>query len=298
MSRYTERAENIARLLDVTYRMSLLPREDSQQYWGAALGISGLEKKYREKYENINGQDVMRFMALDDDNFSSIRSCLRAARENAHSVRGTVTSEIWETLNATWIAMRDKSPELGSNDIGDFFDWVKYRSHLARGVVSGTMLQDEAFHFIRLGTFLERSDNTARILDVRYDDLAPKPSPDMDYYEWGALLRSVSAFEVYRKVYHDVITPSRVAELLILSDQMPRSLHSCMTAVHEILDKVGNDRSGETQRLAGKLHAALHYGVMEDIISMGLHEYLTQFLEQTSELGNRIGADFLVPVDR
>jgi uncharacterized alpha-E superfamily protein len=295
MARYTERAENIARLLDVTYRMSLLPRNEDRGYWGAALGINGLEPMFRERYGAITGDAVVRFMALDDHP-ASIRGCLRAARENAHAVRGTLTSETWETANQTWIEMRDMpSKQLSGSDLARFFEWVKFRSHLSRGVTVGTMLQDDAFHFIRLGTFLERADNTARILDVKYDELAPQPQPGMDYYEWGALLRSVSAFEIYRKVYRDVITPTRVAELLILRDDMPRSLHACLNTVHEILGLIANKQSGETSRRAGALHAALHYGRMEDIFAKGLHEYLTDFLERTADLGGRISADFLVP---
>jgi len=173
---------------------------------------------------------------------------------------------------------------------------VKFRSHLSRGVTVGTMLRDEAFQFVRLGTFLERADNTSRILDVRYDELAPPPQPGMEYYEWGALLRSVSAFEIYRRVYRDVITPARVAELLILRVDMPRSLHACMDEVYPILRAISNSQSAETERLAGELHAQLRFGRMEDIFRRGLHHWITEFLERTADLGNRIGADFLVPV--
>jgi uncharacterized alpha-E superfamily protein len=298
MARYTERAENVARLLDVTYRMSLLPRHDAVGYWGAALSINGLDAAYRRKYGSFGAHDVLRYMVLDEENPSSIRTCLRAARENAHAVRGTLTSEMWETLNATWLEMRDTPvAQLQGSEVSRFFEWVKFRSHQSRGVLVGTMLQDEAFHFARLGTFLERADNTARILDVKYDELAPQPQPGNEYYEWGALLRSVSAFEIYRKVFRDVITPARVAELLILRDDMPRSLHACLNAVHEILAIISNGQSRETERRAGELHAQLHYGRMEEIFHEGLHRFLTRFLERTGDLGNRISADFLVPVN-
>ena len=298
MSRYTERAENVARLLDVTYRMSLLPRNETRGYWGAALSANGIEAPYRDKYGAFDALNVVRFMVLDEDNVSSIRACLRAARENAHAVRGTITSETWETLNSTWIEMRDmRLSQLQGSGLTTFFEWVKFRSHLSRGVTVGTMLRDEAFQFIRLGTFLERADNTSRILDVKYDELAPQPQPGMEYYEWGALLRSVSAFEIYRRVYRDVITPARVAELLILRVDMPRSLHACMEEVYPILCTIANSQSGETERVAGELHAQLRFGRMEEIFRCGLHTWLTAFLERTSDLGNRIGADFLVPVN-
>jgi uncharacterized alpha-E superfamily protein len=300
MARYTERAENIARLMEVSYRMSL-QMHGGGGYWGAALGITGLEAAYSAKHGAINANDVLRFMGTDFGNPSSILSCLKSARENCHAVRGTVTSEVWETINTTWLEARASATALTQADVSGseltkYFEWVKFRSHLSRGVTVGTMLQDEAFHFIRLGTFLERADNTARLLDVKYDDLAPAEDPRNEYYEWGALLRSLSSFEIYRKVYRDVITPNRVAELLILRDDMPRSLHACMKEVDQILGLVANARSGETRRMAGRVYSRLRYGRIDDILSVGLHDYLTDFLNNTADLGNRIAQDFLVPM--
>ena len=222
----------------------------------------------------------------------------RLARENAHAVRGTLTTEMWETLNATWLEAKEKSFEqlLGAG-IGDYFEWVKMRSSLSRGTTLGTLLQDEAFHFIRLGTLLERADNTARILDVKYHVLRSHGDEGAtDFYEWGALLRSVSAFEVYRKVYRDVITPDRVAELLILNKDMPRSLHFCLNGVIKVLDLIANRQSGETARQTGLLHAQLHYGRIEDILALGLHEWLTDFMDRIYLLGDGISKDFLVPM--
>jgi len=180
--------------------------------------------------------------------------------------------------------------------IGDFFEWVKMRSSLTRGTTLGTLLQDESYNFIRIGTLLERADNTARILDVKYHVLRPHDEGATDFYEWGALLRSVSAFEVYRKVYRDVITPDRVAELLILHKDMPRSLHFCMNGVIKNLDLIANRQSGETARQAGLLHAQLHYGRIEDILELGLHEWLTDFMDRIYMLGDGISKDFLVPM--
>ncbi|MDT8991500.1 alpha-E domain-containing protein [Curvibacter sp. APW13] len=301
MSRYTERAENIARMLEVSYRMSLQTPGTQAGYWGAALGINGLEEAYRAQYGVITGPNVLRFMTLDLGNPSSILSCLRAARENCHAVRGTVTSEVWETINTTWLDARESVQNhlhgsVQGSELTKFFEWVKFRSHLSRGVTVGTMLQDEAFHFARLGTFLERADNTARLLDVKFDELAPQSSASAEYYEWSALLRSVSAFEIYRKVYRDAITPQRVAELLILREDMPRSLHACMKEVHHILTLIANSRSQETLRLAGALYSRLRYSRIEDISERGLHDMLTRFLNITSDLGNRIAQDFLLPM--
>ena len=301
MSRYIERAENLARLLDVTWQMSLVPQplEAANQNWNAIIALNSLEEAFKAKYTAVNAENVLRFMVSDTDNYASIHSCLRMARENAHAVRGTITTEMWETLNSTWLEAREKTFEqLYNAGIADFFEWVKMRSSLSRGTTLGTLLQDESFHFIRLGTLLERADNTARILDVKYHVLQPHGEEEgaTDFYQWGALLRSVSAFEVYRKAYRDVITPERVAELLILRDDMPRSLHFCMNGVVKNLDLIANSLSEETQRQAGLLHAQLHYARVDDILEHGLHEWLVDFMDRIYLLGNGISKDFLVPM--
>ena len=215
MARFTERAENLARLLDVTHQMSLVPQSPAaaNQNWGAILALNSLEDAFARSYDQVNAENVLRFMVCDPNNISSITSCLRAARENAHAVRGTLTAETWESCNLTWIELRDQQFEqILSAGVGEFFEWVKLRSALTRGVTFGTMLQDEALHFIRLGGLIERADNTARILDVKYHVLRTNGDEDTtDFYQWGALLRSLSAFEVYRKVYRDAITPARVS---------------------------------------------------------------------------------------
>ena len=308
MSRYTERAENTARMLNVSYDTSMLPMrpEDAMRSWQGVLSISELIPAYQARYGAITRDNVLHFMAADETNPASIVSCLRAARENARAVRGALTTEVWETQNQTWLALRKQLQEGAvAKDPAQFFEWVKYRSHLSRGVVLGTMLQDEAFNFLRLGTFLERADNTARLLDVRFHALqrdyhgvetVRKGAQQFDFYHWSALLRSVSAFEVYRKVYRDVITPERVAELLVLRADMPRSLARCMKEVYANLCQVRNQRSAETERRAGELEASLRFARIENIVSSGMHDYLTQFIERLYDLGNRIADDFLVPV--
>jgi uncharacterized alpha-E superfamily protein len=301
MSRYTERAENLVRLLDVTWQMSFVPQSQqaANQNWNAVLVLNSLEELFAGKYGNaVNGENVLRFMITDADNPASIFSCILSARENAHAVRGTITAEMWETLNAIWIELRGQSYEkIAAAGISEFFEWVKVRSALSRGVTIGTLLQDEAFNFIRLGTLLERADNTARLLDVKYHVLHGDEDDEgaTDFYQWGALLRAVSAFEVYRKSYRDVITPARVAELLILEERMPRSLLFSMKGVLKNLNLIANGHSGETQRRAGLLHAELHYGRIEEILERGLHEFLSDFMDRIYDLGNRISKDFLIP---
>jgi uncharacterized alpha-E superfamily protein len=229
-------------------------------------------------------------------------SCLSAARENARAVRGTLTTEVWETQNQTWQEVKRmiKTGEF-EKDPAQFFEWVKFRSHLSRGVTVGTMLMDEALHFMRLGTFLERADNTARLVDVKFHAVqsdffgtASEKDQEYDFYHWSAILRSVSGFEVYRKVYRDVIKPERVAELLILRADMPRSLHASLNEVVNNLTLVANDPTGETHRRAGKLCAELKYGRIDEILATGLHAYLTQFLDRVNDLGAHISREFLV----
>jgi uncharacterized alpha-E superfamily protein len=303
MARYTERAENTARMLDVRVQYSLMPQTATaaMQGWRTVLGVSELEPAFDAKYSALTQKEVIDFMVRDPGNPSSIASCLTGARENARAVRGTLTTEVWETQNTTWLNLKDhlKSGMLERNP-GQFLEWVKHRSHLSRGVTLGTMLQDEALNFIRLGTFLERADNTARILDVKFlaadmMESGKESGIHREFYYLAALLRSVSAFEVYRKVYRDTITPARVADLLILQAKMPRSLAACMAAVVANLGDISNDLSRDTERFAGKLHAALQFALIEDILEQGLHDYLTSFLAAIEELGNRISRDFLIP---
>ena len=199
MSRYTERAENTARMLNVSYEMSLLPQsaDAAQAGWEGLLSISELIPAYTARHGEVTPANVLEFMVRDGNNPSSILSCLRAARENARAVRGALTTEVWETQNQTWLELhRQLEGGAFERDPGQFFEWVKYRSHLSRGVVLGTMLQDEAFHFLRMGTFLERADNTARLLDVKFhavkNDFFGRPSDrnqESDFYHWSAILR-------------------------------------------------------------------------------------------------------------
>ncbi|KPF51043.1 hypothetical protein D621_12355 [beta proteobacterium AAP51] len=316
MARYMERAENTARMLDVNYQTSLLPQSaaEAEQGWRGLLSISELTWSFSQKYTEVTPGNVMNFMVRDEANPSSIVSCLRAARENARAVRGALTTEVWETQNQTWLEfmrlLKDSSFE---RDPSSLFEWVKFRSHLSRGVTVGTMLQDEALHFLRIGTFLERADNTARLLDVKFQALAggdyfgpadggvpPRDGPatpqEIDFYHWSAILRSVSGFEIYRKVYRNVIRPEKVAELLILRPDMPRSLAACMNDLGANLEMVANQHSSETLRRAGRLRADLKYGRIDEILATGLHAYLTQFLDRVNDIGVGISRDFLVPM--
>jgi uncharacterized alpha-E superfamily protein len=300
MSRYIERAESLARLVDAHYRMSMLPHSGDTltESLQATMKALHMFEAYGERHETIDPRTVFEFLSLDRDYSGSIFSCLRAARENARAVRGSLTSELWVTLNSTWLDARDFSAHREPHaDIGQFVEWVKERSHLTRGVTIGTMLRDEAFHFTRIGAFLERADSTARILTAHQHDLRPDADAVSvpDPFQWSVLLRALSAFEIYRRVYREVITPFKVAQLLILRDDMPRSLLRCCKEVYQNLKAVSNQQSAETLRRAGEMHASLYFTRMEDIMALGVPVFLEQFLARTRDLGDRIASDFLVP---
>jgi len=299
MARYIERAENMARVLDVTYRMSLVPNaaESEDGLWQPPVRIAGDVTAFEHDYGSYNAANVMHYLALDERNPSSIVSTLDSARENARAVRVAMSSEMWENVNSLWLELRGRIKKgLTEADLGEFCDWVKSRSHLFRGVTFGTMLRDDGYKFVRLGTFIERADNTARLLDVKYHLLLPSEEEvggAVDYYEWSSLLRSVSSFEAYQKVFRDTIEPWKVAELLVLRDDMPRSLHACFDEITPILERLCGARGWECLRQAGELHARLHYGRMEDIFQEGLHEFLHDFVIHNNHLGTEIQRTFL-----
>jgi len=298
MSRFMERAENMARLLGVTSNVVLCSSPETQeQNLLAPLTITGSTDSYFTRHKTTSLPALIDFMALDAENPVSIWTCVKSARDNAHAVRWQITSEMWETLNSTWIDMQSfRRSHVTGLEATRFFDWVKERSHLFRGVTYGTIMRGEAFNFSRLGTFIERADATARILDVKYNILLPRIEDvggALDYYQWAALLKSVSSFETYRTIYRDQILPINVAELLILDRRMPRSLAACLEQIDQALSRVDGQNDQPAKRLAGELQARLVHGDIEEIFSSGLHEYLTQFLEDMSELGQRIQRAYL-----
>ncbi|MFC3533010.1 alpha-E domain-containing protein [Vogesella facilis] len=292
MSRYMERAENLARLLDVTHSLSLLPQSRGGADIAAALATTGALDACRARHPALAPGDVLHFMTFDAANPASIISCLKYARENAHAVRGKITGEMWESINASWLEARQMASE--GRPLAGFFDWVKERSHLFRGTTYGTIQRNDAFSFIRLGTFLERADNTARLIDVKshlvgheLDDSAA------DFYLWGALLRSLGAFEAYHELYRDSLSARRVAELLILRPDVPRSLRACVDEIAELLPRIQGDTGHRAKRLAATLHAELSYDQIDSILAGGLHAYLTQFLSQIHALGAAVHGAYL-----
>jgi len=316
MARYTERAENTARMLDVNHQTSLLPQpaEFLEQSWKKLLTISKLETLFLEKYDVVTRENVLDFMIYETSNPSSIVSCLFAARENARVIRGKITSEAWETQNTTWLELQRILESRNQTDPSRLLEWVKHRCHLFRGVMHGTMLKNEAFYFMNVGTLLERADNTARILETKYEgQVALKAlgkgkegkegkSVDgtdgnfFDFYHWAALLRSVSAFEIYRQIYSDQVSPKKVAQLLIFNKQMPRSLVCCVNELIPLIAEMKNQQSKEIERLLGKLKASLDYSDIDEVFSQGLEEFIKEFLERINHIADEFSNAYLIPL--
>jgi uncharacterized alpha-E superfamily protein len=297
MARYVERAENLARLLASTYHMSLLPASsgDASQQWEAPLQLADGREDFESRFGEISPGNVLAYMALDPDNLSSIRSCIRLARENARATRPELTTEVWEGINSAYLELETMSyPKMVDQGFREFFDWVKERSHLFRGAIYGTMRRGDAFTFSRLGTFIERADNTARFLAIKWDMLSPagRPMAAEDYYRWGALLRAFSALKAYREVYSGIIEPRRVAELLVLRRDMPRSLFACTAEVHEILTKMRANAA--CTRLSEQINVRLQRHRIDGILRSGLPRFLNGFIARNNELHGMIGQEFML----
>lgn len=300
MSRYIERAENIARLTEVGYRIALTPdigsghREDWRSTLIAASGLNA----YFQQHDTITPELVQNFLLFDRGNPSSVRSCLETARNNARAVRTALTREMWEALNSTFIEFTAVKPnDLGSGKLPEFLDWVRQRSALFRGALLGTLLRDEGYHFSQLGAFVERADNTARILDVKYYVLLPSNETvggDLDAFQWETILRSVSAHRSYRHVYQDRYRPWNVAEFLILRPEMPRSLRFCYGWIERSLDGLsellGAPSPSNTQ--ARSALNDLKASSMDSIFQSGLHEFLSEFITRNNDISSQIATDF------
>lgn len=305
MARYVERAGNLARVMEVADRMSLMPSTNLEgpgtgSEWHSALITSGNEEGYLQKHELINGQQIQSYLLFDADNPSSVRSCFETARQNARMVRSNLTTEVWESINDTWLEFSKKSATpLDGNNLRSLFDWVRERSLQFHGAVIGTMLRDDAFAFTRMGTYLERGDNTARILDVKYHILLPDHAPvggTLDYYQWASILRAVAAHRSYRHLYCESYRPWLIAELLTLRVEMPRSLVACLGELRKHLVSLAEiyGHQQECHRLSGQMHAELAFGRIQDIFQQGLHEFLTSFIDRNYELNDQIHKDFLM----
>jgi uncharacterized alpha-E superfamily protein len=298
MSRYIERAENIARLLEVGYRIALLPREGHgrDEEWRSTLHSMGCERGYLGKHGKYDTAKVVDYVLFDADNPSSVYSCLASARRNARAQRTALTREMWESLNAAWLELSAIDPGAMAPDaLPPLLDWIKERSALFRGTLLNTILRNDTFFFSQLGTFVERADNTARILDVKYYVLLPHNElvgGEIDSVQWAAILRSVSAHRSYRWVYKDSYKPWRIADYLILNRQMPRSLRACYEEITQALVDLdafyGSPQA--PQELAAEMLREIAEGDMDAIFQSGLHEFLADFLARNNKLACEISA--------
>jgi uncharacterized alpha-E superfamily protein len=260
---------------------------------------SGCEESYFAANNEVTAQAAIHHLARDTDNPSSIVSCLDAARRNARAIRTAITADMWEAVNTAWIESRSfEDRDFAPDRLRRFLEYVKTHSLQFGGAVENTMLRREAFWFTRIGIHIERVDNTARILDVKYHVLLPEHSRvggGIDYYQWTAILRAVSALRSYHVMFRDRIHPWQVAELLLLRDEMPRSLASNFGSIVELLELLAraHGRRGEPHRLAGRIHAELRFGRIEDIFQFGLHEFLTKMIDDTDVLGQAISDHYL-----
>ncbi len=302
LARYVERAENMARLLDVAGRMTglALESEFNATEWHSAIVASGCADAFFERHERATPAEVIHYLVRDPENPSSIRACLDAARRNARAVRVALTSDMWEAINTTWIEMGTFDEDaLAVERIRPFLDWVKERSQLFGGAANTTMLRNDAYCFVRLGTSAERADNTARILDVKYHVLLPEHATvggTIDYYQWAAILRSISALRAYHWIYRDRVQPWLVAELLILRPEMPRSLASCLGEITRTLEFLADayGERGESDRLAGQIYSRLRFGRIKQVFDSGLHEFLDGFIAENAALGDEIAKQYLM----
>lgn len=301
LARYMERADYVARLLQVAGQMSAVRVDDDRSSeWESAIVASGCSAGYFERHDTVDEEQVIDFLAFDAANPSSIASCIETARRNARAVRTALTADMWEAVNGSWQELsdwRDGTMEPDRRD--DFLDWVKARVGLFHGVTANAMLRRDGFCFVRIGQFLERADNSARLLDVKYH--VRLPSVDdvggvVDYYQWLAILRVVGARRAYRVLYKAQVEPARVAELLIAREEFPRSLSFCYSQITQQLDAIRSQdphRTAEAKRQAHALHANLRHARVERIITGGLHEYLTDVIERTEVLGAEIAEGYL-----
>ena len=302
LSRYVERAEYLARILDATQRLSALPLAyvGTSNEWESAVLTAGCAGAFFKEYEEANEQNVTDFLAFSTSNSSSIRSCFELARSNARAVRTALTMEMWDAINGTWLELkRYGNGPTSREEFSRFLRWVQESSLRYDGSAYRTMLRNDAYWFSRLGVYVERADNTARILDVKYHLLLPdneRVGGPLDYFQWAAILRSVSALTSYHWVYRESLKPWLVADLLILKEEMPRSLASCYEAIVRNLDAIGGayGRQGPAQRQARGIRTRLQNSKMDGIFQRGLHEYIDEFITENNRVGSAITEQFLL----
>ena len=302
LARYVERAEYLARIMEVTHRLTTLPLAyvGSTNEWESAVATAGCAHAFSTYYQEANEETVTEFLCFSSANPSSIRNCFELARTNARAVRTALTVEMWDAINGAWLELkRFGVGPFTRDELAQFLRWVQESSLRFDGSAYRTMLRNDAYWFSRLGLYIERADNTARILDVKYHLLLPAQQHvggPLDYYQWAAILRSVQALTSYHWVYRESLKPWLIADLLILNDQMPRSLASCYENLARNLDQIARayGRQGPAQRQARAVRARLENSRMDEIFQSGLHEFISGFVADNNRLGATIAQQYLM----
>lgn len=298
MARYLERSENHARLIEAGFRIALTRSKTAESEWNSVLKAAGSDVAYQAQYDHYKAANVIDFLLRDMGNPSSILSNVKLARDNARTVRTALTREVWEAVNSSWMTLSAllKRP-VSDSDLPDVLSVIRRQSAQMRGALTGTMLRNDGYNFARIGTFLERSDNMARILDVKYFLLLPSVAhigSTIDNIQWETILRSVSAHRAYRWLYGAEISAIRIAEFLILERQLPRSLAFCCAKMQENLDYIQRTYGEESEsgRQAQQICQQWLSGNISEIFETGLHEFLTDFLAANTALARQIETDY------
>jgi len=299
MARYIERAENVARIMDANYHMILDLPPDVGEQWEPLVVTSGDEELFKEYYDVFDRENVIQFLTFDSRNPNSILSCLQMARENARSVREWISSEMWQQVNTFYLMVKQESRKGGGIELPhEFFVEIMMASHLFAGLSENTMTHGEGWEFARLGRMLERADKTARIIDVKYFILLPSVEyvgMPYDHILWGSLLRSASAFEMYRKRYGQVV-PDQIIEFLLLDSEFPRAIHHCLIMAELALRNISGTLRGRftnrAEKVLGRLLADLDYIQVEEIKTIGLHEFIDNIQTRLNQIGGAVHETF------
>lgn len=302
LNRYVERAENVARFIDVNYNLTLGDVDTLGNQWTPLVNTSGDQEDFDERYQEATRENVLQFLSFDEENPNSIISCVATARENARTIREVIPSVVWEQLNKFFFMVRSAAQFKQTLDQPqEFCDRVRLASHLFVGATDATMSHGEAWNFSRVGRLIERADKTSRIVDVQYFLLLPNTrhvGSELDVVRWSALLKSASALEMYRK-QHGKIVPERVADFLLLDRQFPRSMHFCLMKAQESLRQISGTPVGTFRYIAeqrmGRLCSQMDFTSINDIIQLGLHEFIDSFQTQLNLVGAAVRDDFFTP---
>jgi uncharacterized alpha-E superfamily protein len=300
LSRYIERAENMARLFEVGYRMSLTSRREgsASEHLISMMQAAEVDEGFNAKHQQADVKSVANYMLFDEENFSSVKSCLLNARTNARSVRTALTGDMWEAINSAWLEFSAIRPrDITGAKLQELLGWVKQVSYQYRGALLSTFLRDEGYAFSQLGNFVERADNTARILDMKYYVLLPRASlvgSDVDIQQWTMILRAASAHRSYRHVYHDRYKAWNIADYLILRPEMPRSLAFCVDWINRTIDMLEDIYGGHTagHDAADAVTALLNDTTVDRIFEDGLHEFLTEFINRNNRITEALAESY------